>query len=232
MSFFSDRHPSSVSRYFGAPIMHYSSRGDDRADEMHGRRGRLEQGLSQHHDPERAPIDGNLGDGVHDKGERLSRSYIAHPRPLPSMGSQNRGGRRDFIGSPSRHPDSGGAFAEQRSSSFHSLPISSGGRDDGPIIGGASTFGGGGNALGRKSSVRTTKSTRTTGTTSGATTAFVNGAALTGPNAKPDVDESVWFRASLAERALSQRQKEKITKQESELYVSCPGIDLTCTPRS
>ncbi|KAF8843742.1 hypothetical protein BDN67DRAFT_114733 [Paxillus ammoniavirescens] len=211
MSFNSDRHPSSLSRYFDAPTMHFSSRGDDRVDDMRDKRGRPadEQGLSQH--PESAPIDGNLGNN--DKGERLSRSYIAHPPPLSSMGSQNRGGRRDFIGSQSRDPDSTGGFAERRSS-LHSLPISSGGRDDGPIIGGASTFGGGGNALGRKGSVRTTRSTRTTGTTSGATTAFTNGAALTGPNAKPDVNESVWFRASLAERALSQRQKEKITKQE------------------
>lgn len=69
-------------------------------------------------------------------------------------------------------------------------------------------------ALGRKGSVRTTRSTHTTRTAS----AFANGAPLTGPDAEPDVDESLLARGAKAERVLSQKQKDRIAKEESGFF--------------
>ena len=83
-------------------------------------------------------------------------------------------------------------------------------------------FGGTGGALGRKPSVRTTASTRTT------TSAFANGGPLTGPNAKPDVDEDLLARGANAERSLTQKQKDRIAKEESAFFHprSMHGADI------
>ncbi|KAF9223750.1 hypothetical protein BS17DRAFT_831842 [Gyrodon lividus] len=204
---------SSVSsQYFDTPIMHFSSRGDDMTDDQHHKKGPTADEQGPLHHSERAPIDSNPADAsVHDRnprgqGERPSRSYAVRHRPTQSTSPQNMGGKSDFTGSP--------RLAGQRSPSLRSLPTSSDGKDDRPVTGGAGTYGGRGSTLGRKSSVRTARSTRTTGTTSGAASAFANGAALTGPNAEPEVDESIWFRGLNAERSLSQRQKDRIVKEE------------------
>ncbi|KAF8554607.1 hypothetical protein OG21DRAFT_1412180, partial [Imleria badia] len=79
-----------------------------------------------------------------------------------------------------------------------------------PDTSGMKTTEGRGSTLGRKGSVWTTRSMHTTGTTS----AFANGAPLTGPNAEPDVDESLFARGAKAERVLSQKQKDRIEKEE------------------
>lgn len=49
--------------------------------------------------------------------------------------------------------------------------------------------------------------------------AFENGAAITGPNAQPEVDESVHFRAATAETGLSAKTKSKLSKTEREFRV-------------
>ncbi|KAH0833044.1 hypothetical protein J3R83DRAFT_12035 [Lanmaoa asiatica] len=121
---------------------------------------------------------------------------------LPDMrGALNLPTRKGQV--PSRKDADDGAG--QRAPSLRSLPIESDGQEQ--ISGMKATFGRAGSTLGRKGSVRTT---HTTGTTS----VFVNGAPLTGPNAEPDVDQSLFVRGAKAERSLSQKQKDRIAKEE------------------
>ncbi|KAG2356174.1 hypothetical protein BDR07DRAFT_1613247 [Suillus spraguei] len=83
--------------------------------------------------------------------------------------------------------------------------------EDAPLVGSAS--GGHSTPLGRKASMRTTRSNRTRSVAE-ATAAFQSGAVLTGPDAEPDVDAAVVLRGVTAERSLSRKQKEKIVKDE------------------
>ncbi|KAG1737325.1 hypothetical protein EDB19DRAFT_1637104 [Suillus lakei] len=101
----------------------------------------------------------------------------------------------------------------RRTPSIESLPIcTEDGDEDAPLAG---SMGGGHNtSLGRKASVRTTRSSRTTRSVAEATAAFQSGSVLTGPNAEPDVDAAVVLRGVIAERSLSKKQKEKIIKDE------------------
>ncbi|KAG2341757.1 hypothetical protein BDR05DRAFT_1029595 [Suillus weaverae] len=103
-------------------------------------------------------------------------------------------------------------LSDCRTPSIQSLPICTEDMDeDAPI---ASSNGGGHTSLGRKASVRTTRSNRTTRSVAEATAAFQSGSVLTGPNAEPDVDAAVVDRSVIAERSLSKKQKEKIIKDE------------------
>lgn len=122
-------------------------------------------------------------------------------------------------GSSSKHADD---EAGQKTPSLRSLPTEPAGQESQMSIM-KTVFGGTGGALGRKESVRTTRSTHTTGTTS----AFANGAPLTGPNADPDVDESLFARGAKAERSLSQKQKDRIAKEESRFSNRNLRIALT-----
>lgn len=121
--------------------------------------------------------------------------------------STNQPSNTQGTGSPSKHTDD---EAGQKTPSLRSLPIEPEGQEN-QLFGMRTIFGGTGGALGRRESVRTTRSTHTNGTTS----AFANGAPLTGPNAEPDVDESLFARGAKAERSLSQKQKDRIAKEES-----------------
>lgn len=87
-------------------------------------------------------------------------------------------------------------------------------------------YGRNGNALARQASVRTTASTHTT-------SAFGNGAPLTGPNAEPNVDQSLVERGANAERSLSQKQKDRITKEERAFFQSKPthSADIGATEK-
>ncbi|KIJ66965.1 hypothetical protein HYDPIDRAFT_174258 [Hydnomerulius pinastri MD-312] len=234
----SERRPSTASSekslYFDAPIMHFFSRGGDKANDRRSTDAPAsdDQGPPQlsevaipgnpvvNQQPGESGTGNTTGDQEHKQGHRLSRSY-ATPLSRPSQSTSpppNRGNKGDLAngdgpGSPKRQNEQNGP-TERRSPSLRSLPESTGGRD-GPVAAGNNTFGGG-STIGRKGSVRTARSTRTTGTTSGATAAFGNGAALTGPNAEPDVDESVYFRGASAERSLSKKQKDKILKDEQK----------------
>lgn len=105
-----------------------------------------------------------------------------------------------------------------RSPSIQSLPVCTEDIDeDAPSA--HSMEGGHTPPLGRKASVRTTRSHRTTRSVAEATAAFQSGSVLTGPNAEPDVDEDVVQRGVIAERSLSKKQKEKIIKDESAYSV-------------
>jgi len=53
---------------------------------------------------------------------------------------------------------------------------------------------------------------------------FANGAAVTGPNSHPEVDESVHDRAAAAETALPAKTKSKLSKAERELYSFYLGL--------
>ncbi|KAG2047679.1 hypothetical protein BDR06DRAFT_1024857 [Suillus hirtellus] len=100
-----------------------------------------------------------------------------------------------------------------RSPSIQSLPVCTEDIDeDAPLA--HSMEGGHTPPLGRKASMRTTRSNRTTRSVAEATAAFQSGSVLTGPNAEPDVDEGVVQRGVIAERSLSKKQKEKIIKDE------------------
>lgn len=54
---------------------------------------------------------------------------------------------------------------------------------------------------------------------------FANGAAVTGPNSHPEVDESVHDRAAAAETVLPAKTKSKLSKAERELYSFYLGCD-------
>jgi hypothetical protein len=54
--------------------------------------------------------------------------------------------------------------------------------------------------------------------------AFANGAAVTGPNSHPDMDQSVHTRAATAETNLSPKTKSKLTKSDRKflvIYLNC-----------
>lgn len=121
------------------------------------------------------------------------------------------------MGSPSKGTDD---EAGQKTPSLRSLPTEEFDGQEQQVPGMKRIFGGTSPPLGRKVSVRTTASMRTT------TSAFANGAPLAGPNAEPDVDDSLHIRSANAERSLSQKQKDRITKEESasfksEIYARC-----------
>jgi hypothetical protein len=142
--------------------------------------------------------------------ERLSRSFAVPPHSTASgnPSDTNQPSYTEGAGSPLKHVDD---EAGQRTPSLRSLPTEPDGQEK-YVSGMRTTFGGAGNGLARKESVRTTRSSRTIGTAS----AFANGAPLTGPNAEPNVDESLFVRGAKAERSLSQKQKDRIMKVESE----------------
>ncbi|KAH7884429.1 hypothetical protein F5I97DRAFT_1889518, partial [Phlebopus sp. FC_14] len=150
--------------------------------------------------------------GVNNEKRGLSRSYASPSLSARSMSQPNDGqtsdhGRHSATQGPARS-------SAEPTPSLRSLPESTGGRADKVTTGRGSAWGAGSNTLGRKGSTRTARSTRTTGTISGATAAFTNGAAMTGPNAEPNVDESLFFRGANAERSLSQKQKDRINRDE------------------
>ncbi|KAG2740081.1 hypothetical protein P692DRAFT_20341946 [Suillus brevipes Sb2] len=105
------------------------------------------------------------------------------------------------------------SLSDRRTPSIQSLPVCTEDIDDDAPLGGGMD-GGHSAALGRKASVRTTRSNRTTRSMAEATAAFQSGSVLTGPSAEPDVDAAVVLRGAIAERSLSKKQKEKIIKDE------------------
>lgn len=126
---------------------------------------------------------------------------------IPDVVGQNslsQHSNTEEAGSASKHADD---EAGKRSPSLRSLPTEPNGQDK-FVSGMRTTFG---SVMTRKGSVRTARSTHTTGTTS----AFANGAPLTRPDADPDVDESFFARGDKAERSLSQKQKDRIAREES-----------------
>ncbi|KAG2133257.1 uncharacterized protein EDB93DRAFT_1254930 [Suillus bovinus] len=109
--------------------------------------------------------------------------------------------------------NSGDHSGRSRTPSIQSLPVCAEDTDeDAPLP--DSMEGERSTALGRKASVRTTRSTRTTRSVAEATAAFQSGSVLTGPSAEPEVDAAVVLRGAIAERSLSKKQKEKIIKDE------------------
>ncbi|KAG8213293.1 Metallo-dependent phosphatase-like protein [Butyriboletus roseoflavus] len=134
----------------------------------------------------------------------------ADPRPGASghPNGTNQHTHANGMSSPSKHADD---EARQKTPSLHSLPIEPDGQEK-QTSGIKTIFGRAGGAMGRKESVRTTRSTHTTGGTS----AFADGAPLMGPNAEPDVDESLFARSAKAERSLSQKQKNRIMTEEKK----------------
>ncbi|EIW83936.1 hypothetical protein CONPUDRAFT_163195 [Coniophora puteana RWD-64-598 SS2] len=159
------------------------------------------------------------------RGSRLSRSYAASQR---ESNATKTNGTASPPSSPKPQPN-GTDHDLARAPSLRSLPA----EDDNA---GNTALGSGGTApsgfgfgnpranngtgghtskLSKRGSVRSRRSMRSTGTTgSVATAAFSNGAALSGPNAEPDIDEDVRFRGANAERSLSQKVKRKISKDE------------------
>lgn len=121
--------------------------------------------------------------------------------------STNQPPHTEGTGSASKHVDD---EAGQRTPSLRSLPVEPEGKEK-QIPAMKTTLGGTSSALGRVGSARTTRSAHTPG----ATSAFANGAPLMGPNAEPDVDQSLFVRGAKAERSLSQKQKGRIAKEES-----------------
>ncbi|KAG1839448.1 hypothetical protein DFJ58DRAFT_708823 [Suillus subalutaceus] len=106
-------------------------------------------------------------------------------------------------------------LSDRRTPSIQSLPVCTEDIDEDEDASLAGNMGGGhSTSLGRKASVRTTRSNRTNISTAEATAAFQSGSVLTGPNAEPDVDEAVVLRGVTAERFLSKKQKDKIIKDE------------------
>ncbi|KAG1808368.1 uncharacterized protein BJ212DRAFT_1579964 [Suillus subaureus] len=113
-------------------------------------------------------------------------------------------------GFTSRHSED---LSDRRTPSIQSLPVCTEDIDeDAPLAG--NMDGGRSTSLGRRASVRTTRSNRTTRSVAEATAAFQSGSVLTGPNAEPDVDAAVVLRGVTAERSLSKKQKDKIIKDE------------------
>lgn len=191
---------SDQTRYYDALVMQFSAHTDDTGGAGPGsssagpRPGGENAGLPEH------------------MMEGLSRSFAVPPHFTASgnPSDTNQPSHTEGMGYPSKHVDDE-AQAGQRSPSLRSLPTEPDGEEK-YVSGMRRTFGGTGSGLARKESVRTTRSTRTTGTAS----AFANGAPLTGPNAEPNVDDSLFVRGAKAERSLSQKQKDRIMKVESE----------------
>ncbi|KAG2124007.1 hypothetical protein DEU56DRAFT_41559 [Suillus clintonianus] len=146
----------------------------------------------------------NSGNTTRTPNGNISGSKVPPP---PKLDFSVEDSDPEFTG---RHSED---LSDRRSPSLQSLPIWTEDRDeDAPLAG---SMGGGRNtSLGRKASVRTTRSNRTTRSVAEATAAFQSGSVLTGPNAEPDVDAAVALRGVIAERSLSKKQKEKIVKDE------------------
>ncbi|KAG6329789.1 hypothetical protein ID866_9301 [Astraeus odoratus] len=144
------------------------------------------------------------------RSKRLSRAHASPPKstnPLPSKGAGNKNGL--VTGNHNGHTSP--QRAGRRTPSLQSLPESTGDNDgdDKPKTKGSSP-----SDVRRKASVRTARSTRTTATT--ATGAFLNGAALTGPQSEPDLGDDIYWRKASAERALGEKEKEKLLKEEKK----------------
>jgi len=217
--------------------MHFFTHGSDDDDkdqvgDLGPSTSSYQQGYSRH--PELA-IPGNLpyeqqggevakGNDWGNSGnpnKRTSRKYVLQPTsPLHSRGPGN-----DVVpenaadhGDVQVHPEE----AKHHTPSLRSLPESTGGkaRDEKPLTKGSTLSREG--TLGRRASVRTARSARTTVT-------IFNGSALAGPNAVPEVDEGIYWRGSSAERVLSKKEKEKILKEESKsLDPGSPILNSPC----
>ncbi|KAL4064392.1 hypothetical protein V8B97DRAFT_1957955, partial [Scleroderma yunnanense] len=151
----------------------------------------------------REATEGNNSRNLNKKTSRIHAFQLTSPL-------HNRGpGTKNVVeGDVHTHPEQ----TKHRTPSLQSLLQSTGGEDrDGkaPIKGGSLS---GDGTPGRRVSVRTNRSVRTSITTG----AFVNGSPLAGPNAVPDVDESIYWRGSNAERLLNKKEKEKIFKDEKK----------------
>lgn len=145
-----------------------------------------------------------LGNDLTPNGD-VSGSKAPAPREDRSM----KDSHSEFTNSHSEN------LSNRRTPLIQSLPVvcTDVDDDDAPLAG--STGGGHSTSLGRKASVRTTRSNRTTTRpVAEATAAFQSGAVLTGPDTEPDVDAAVVLRGATAERSLSRKQKEKIIKDE------------------
>ncbi|KAH7926119.1 hypothetical protein BV22DRAFT_1194677 [Leucogyrophana mollusca] len=231
---------SEKSIYFDAPVMHFFSsneRNRNANDNDNANASRREQERDQDSGAFSHSAVANHQPGVDDsaeaingepngsasngpKSQRLSRSYLPPQQNVnqPARSSMSPDGRPlngppSVDGSNLEKPQR--AQGERRTPSLRSLPESAGGGIDSA----ASNAGGGvggGSTLSKKASVRTARSNRTAGTTAGATAAFGNGAALTGPNAEPDVDDTVLYRGATAERSLSKKQRDRIVKDEQK----------------
>lgn len=187
---------SDQTRYYDAVVMQFSPHTDDATGEGQGSRSA---------DPRPGGENGSFPE--YEIGELL-RSFAVSPSfaaPENSSGT-NQPSHTEETGSPSKRAND---EAGQKPPSLRSLPTEESDGQEKQTYGLKTLFGGTGNALGRRASARTTASTRTT------TSAFANGAPLTGPNAEPDVDENILARGANAERSLSQKQKDRITKEES-----------------
>lgn len=189
---------SETTLYFDAPTMHFSwptqSHADAHPEEPPNR-------------PELGPpvswSDGS-GDQRNSTSQRAQQPHSYAPQRLYVDAANEQ-----TNGHSPRHD-------ERRTPSLQSLPETNRGRDKaGRLMSGSSAFAGTGAGFGRrKASVRTTRSASTN-----VTGAFTNGAALTGPNAEPDIDESIYERGASAERTLSQKDKVQILKGESKSHV-------------
>jgi len=210
---------SDESTYLDAPVMHFFSRandGDDRRDhdvhepttpttrQEHPKQNELSI-PEQLPDQQLNPETNGQGDQrkSRSRSKRLSRAHASPPKPTsppPSKGAGNRNGlvtgNNDGYTPPPKAgqcpPSTDGNDGEDKQKNRETSPTD----------------------VRRKASVRTARSTRTTATT--ATGAFLNGSALTGPQSEPDLDNSIYWRKTSAERALSEKEKEKLLKEEKK----------------
>jgi len=134
-----------------------------------------------------------------DNGNGEGPRTSSRPEASANLSEPNQPSDAEGTSSPSKH-------AGQKTPSLRSLPVESENQEK-HVSGMRTIFG---SSLARKESVRTNRSTHTTRTAS----AFANGAPLTGPDAEPDVDETLFVRGEKAERSLTQKQKDRIAKQE------------------
>ncbi|KAI6123576.1 hypothetical protein EDD16DRAFT_1546659 [Pisolithus croceorrhizus] len=202
---------SERSIYFDAPMYPSRSSSDDNKHDTDTRRRSMpvrQQGLHSAEIAAKAPgyeVEGKAN-GISGRrksrtqSQQLSRTY-GSPKLNSPRNAKASNDRADEAAADTNDP----IRPEQarRTSSFHSLPELTGdrNRDDESLT----KFKSSGDGVRRKASVRTTRTTAS---------AFVDGSALTGPNAEPDVDESIYRRGASAERTLSKKEKEKIYKEE------------------
>lgn len=153
------------------------------------------------------PAGENGGFSDHKRG--YFRSFTLSPRFAASgnPNGTNQDNHTDGTSFPAKHADD---EARQKTPSLRSLPTEPDGQEK-QTPGIKAIFGGAGNTMARKGSVRTIRSTHTTGKTR----AFADGAPLMGSSVEPDIDESLFARSIKAEQSLSQKQKDRITIEES-----------------
>ncbi|KAH7913547.1 hypothetical protein BJ138DRAFT_1145980 [Hygrophoropsis aurantiaca] len=236
----SDR-PSSVSSektiYFDVPSSmhffshsgHHESANDNvNTDEMKMNQGSDASPVANQH-----PANGRINDVQPEVDEepngnadgsatqRLSRSYLppqqgTNPPGKSSMSSDGKPLSGRASGESSNMEKRQRSMEVRRTPSLHSLPESTHhGRTESALTArGRDGFDG--SMLSKKASVRSRGSVRTSGTASAPATAFMHGAALTGPNAEPDIDHSILDRGATAERSLSKKQKDRIVKDEEK----------------